>query len=232
MAVGTHHRGDLAVPQAGQSAAYFAATASIASTVGAGHGPSAGRRRGGGLVAASRFVRDPRECCKPRDRHAITPTRHVPLSGPRGRRRDSVEELRAFLPDPQLHRHLRHSQLQLLALVAQPPLGLRLPPSGPGSERSIPALPASTTGPASRPPSPRTPHADVLPRPATTRPSTRPTRPGSARPPTPPVTASAVCSPSHPSRPSTQPPAGKFDSLQVHPSARALRSCSPRPAFS
>src|SRR6266536_272686 len=40
--VGTHHRGDLAVPQAGRSAAYFAATASISSTLGAGHGPFGG----------------------------------------------------------------------------------------------------------------------------------------------------------------------------------------------
>jgi hypothetical protein len=57
VAVGTKHRGDLAVPQAGQSDAYFAATGSIASTLGVGHAPSAGRRRGGGLVAASSFVR-------------------------------------------------------------------------------------------------------------------------------------------------------------------------------
>ena len=74
--------------------------------------------------------------------------------------------------------------------------------------------PRRRTGPASCPPSPRTPHADVLPRPATTRPSTRPTRHGSARPPTPAVTASAVCSSSHPSRPLNSTPAGKFDSLQ------------------
>jgi hypothetical protein len=39
--------------------------------------------------------------------------------------------------------------------------------------------------------------------------STRPTRPGSARPPTPAVTASAVCSPSHPSRPLNSTPCRK-----------------------
>jgi hypothetical protein len=55
-----------------------------------------------------------------------------------------VDELRALLPDPQLHRRLRESELELLALVAQPPLGLQLPTIGPGSDRSIPVLPAST----------------------------------------------------------------------------------------
>jgi hypothetical protein len=68
------------------------------------------------------------------------PTRHVPFSGPRGRRRDSVDELRAFLPDPQLHRRLRESELQLLALVAQPPLGLRLPTIGAGQRTVHPGL--------------------------------------------------------------------------------------------
>ena len=57
--------------------------------------------------------------------------------------KDSVDELRAFLPDPQLRRRLGESELQLLTLVAQPPFGLRQPTIGAGSERSIPALPAS-----------------------------------------------------------------------------------------
>jgi hypothetical protein len=48
----------LRCPQAGQSAAYFAATASIASTLGAGMAPSAGRRRGGGLAAQVRGLLD------------------------------------------------------------------------------------------------------------------------------------------------------------------------------
>src|SRR5215216_2449999 len=108
-------------------------------TSGAAMAPSAGRRRGGRLVAASRFVRGSQRVLR-----TSRTTRHVPLSGPRGRRRDSVDELRALLPDPQLHRRLRESELQLLALVAQPPLGLQLPTIGPGSDRSIPVLPAST----------------------------------------------------------------------------------------
>jgi hypothetical protein len=45
-----------------------------------------------------------------------------------------------FLPDPQLHRRLRESELQLLALVAQPPLGLRLPTVGAGQRTVHPGL--------------------------------------------------------------------------------------------
>ena len=186
----------LQCPQAGRSAAYLAATASIASTLGAGHGPFGG--------SPTRWRASRRQWVRsgiPASAANSRPTRHVPLSGPRGRRRDSVDELRAFLPDPQLHGRLRESELQLLALVAQPPLGLRTAHHrGRAANGPSRPCPHRRTGPASCPPSPRTPHADVLPRPATTRPSTRPTRPGSARPPTPAVTASAVCSPSHPSR--------------------------------
>jgi hypothetical protein len=85
--------------------------------------------------ARSRFVRGSQRVLR-----TSRPTRHVPLSGPRGRRRDSVDELRAFLPDPQLHRRLRESELQLLALVAQPPLGLRLPTIGAGQRTVHPGL--------------------------------------------------------------------------------------------
>jgi hypothetical protein len=203
VAVGTHHRGDLAVPQAGQSAAYLAATASIVSTLGAGHGPWAGRRRGGGLVAASRFVRGSQRVLR-----TSRPTRHVPLSGPRGRRGDSVDERRALLPDPQLHRRLHESELQ-------------------ANDPSRPC-PRRRTGPASCPPSPRTPHADVLPRPATTRPfntanttwscsSTDTCRDGFC---------CLLTQPSFPD-PSTQPPAGKFDSLQGPQIDRSMRQYVP-----
>jgi hypothetical protein len=88
VAVGAHHRGDLAVPPRRANPLRTSRRLPRSRPLSApAMAPSAGRRRGGGLVAASRFVRGSQRVLR-----TSRPTRHVPLSGPRGRRRDSVDE--------------------------------------------------------------------------------------------------------------------------------------------
>src|SRR5206468_9752638 len=56
------------------------------------------------------------------DRRTSRPAAALPLSGPRGLRRDLVDVLRALLPDPQLHRGLGQRELQFLDFGPLPAL--------------------------------------------------------------------------------------------------------------
>lgn len=70
--------------------------------------------------------------------------RQIPAAG-------GLELGEVHLPDPQLHRRLRESELQLLALVAQPPLGLRLDPFSHLPSRRQHHVSRSLTQPGQRP---------------------------------------------------------------------------------
>ena len=101
--------------------------------------PSAGRRRGGGPVAATRFVRGSQRVLR-----TSRPTRHVPLSGlevGEGTASTNSEpfcQIRSCtVASARASFSCSHSWRSRRSVCD-------CPPSGPGSERSIPALPAST----------------------------------------------------------------------------------------